>query len=124
ELVARIRARLRRPAAVQGCGAAKARFAGWTADFDRYMLTAPDGAQTPLSHAEAEVLRLFTDHPRRLITRAQMLETLGGAAGDSFDRAMDVRISRLRNKLCEDPKNPRLIKTIYGAGYIFLAETS
>ena len=124
ELVARIRARLRRPAVVQGCGAAKARFAGWTADFDRYMLTAPDGAQTPLSHAEAEVLRLFTDHPRRLITRAQMLETLGGAAGDSFDRAMDVRISRLRNKLCEDPKNPRLIKTIYGAGYIFLAETS
>ena len=124
ELVARIRARLRRPAAVQGCGAAKARFAGWTADFDRYMLTAPDGAQTPLSHAEAEVLRLFTDHPRRLITRAQMLETLGGAAGDSFDRAMDVRISRLRNKLCEDPKNPRLIKTIYGAGYIFLAEPS
>ena len=70
------------------------------------------------------MLRLFTDHPRRLITRAQMLETLGGAAGDSFDRAMDVRISRLRNKLCEDPKNPRLIKTIYGAGYIFLAETS
>ena len=122
ELVARIRARLRRPAAVQGCGAAKARFAGWTADFDRYMLTAPDGAQTPLSHAEAEVLRLFTDHPRRLITRAQMLETLGGAAGDSFDRAMDVRISRLRQKLREDPRNPRLIKTIYGAGYIFLGD--
>ena len=68
------------------------------------------------------MLRLFTDNPRRLITRAQMLETLGGTAGDSFDRAMDVRISRLRTKLGEDPKNPRLIKTIYGAGYIFLAE--
>ena len=59
---------------------------------------------------------------RRLISRAQMLETLGGTAGESFDRAMDVRISRLRTKLGEDPKNPRLIKTIYGAGYIFLAE--
>ncbi len=124
EVVARIRARLRRPAAAQGRnGPAIVRFAGWTADFDRYLLTAPDGSETPLSHAEAEVLRMFTDNPRRLISRGQMLETLGGTAGDSFDRAMDVRISRLRTKLCEDPKNPRLIKTIYGAGYIFLAET-
>lgn len=122
EVVARIRARLRRPAQTQRNGATTLRFAGWTADFDRYSLTAPDGTETPLSHAEAEVLRMFTDNPRRLITRAQMLETLGGAAGDSFDRAMDVRISRLRTKLREDPKNPRLIKTIYGAGYIFLAE--
>lgn len=122
EVVARIRARLRRPAQGQTARAQNIRFAGWQADFDRYMLTAPDGTETPLSHAEAEVLRLFTDNPRRLITRAQMLEALGGAAGDSFDRAMDVRISRLRTKLGEDPKNPRLIKTIYGAGYIFLAE--
>lgn len=65
---------------------------------------------------------MFLDNPRRLISRGQMLETLGGAGGESFDRAMDVRISRLRGKLGEDPKNPQLIKTIYGAGYIFLAE--
>ncbi|WP_282601906.1 response regulator transcription factor [Paracoccus sp. PARArs4] len=122
EVVARIRARLRRPARDATARAQTLRFAGWTADFDRYVLMSPEGVETPLSHAEAEVLRLFTDNPRRLITRAQMLETLGGAAGDSFDRAMDVRISRLRTKLGEDPKNPRLIKTIYGAGYIFLAE--
>ena len=123
EVVARVRARLRRPAAAAGARAEQIqRFAGWTADFDRYVLTAPDGAETPISHAEAEVLRMFLDAPRRLITRSQMLETLGGTAGDSFDRAMDVRISRLRGKLGEDPKNPRLIKTIYGAGYIFLAE--
>jgi DNA-binding response OmpR family regulator len=123
EVVARIRARLRRPAQTPRGSSSTVRFAGWTADFDRYLLIAPDGHETPLSHAEAEVLRMFTDNPRRLITRSQMLETLGGAAGDSFDRAMDVRISRLRTKLGEDPKNPRLIKTIYGAGYIFLAET-
>ncbi|CAM3255963.1 response regulator transcription factor [Paracoccus nototheniae] len=122
EVVARIRARLRRPSQGMANRPRTLRFAGWSADFDRYLLTAPDGTETPLSHAEAEVLRLFTDNPRRLITRAQMLETLGGTAGDSFDRAMDVRISRLRTKLGEDPKNPRLIKTIYGAGYIFLAE--
>ncbi len=51
-----------------------------------------------------------------------MQEALGGAAGESFDRAMDVRISRLRAKLGEDPRNPALIQTIYGAGYIFLGD--
>ena len=122
ELVARLRARLRRPTASRPGQRSRAAFAGWRADFDRYLLTSPDGTETLLSHAEAEVLRMFLDNPRRLISRGQMLETLGGAGGESFDRAMDVRISRLRGKLGEDPKNPQLIKTIYGAGYIFLAE--
>jgi len=83
-------------------------------------LTARDGEIIPFSQAEGEVLRLFLEAPNRLISRAHMQETLGGAAGESFDRAMDVRVSRLRTKLREDPKNPKLIKTIYGAGYIFL----
>lgn len=121
EVVARIRARLRRPR--QDHGRARiARFAGWTADFDRYMLIDHQGREVPFSHAEGEVLRLFLESPRRVISRAQMQESLGGAAGESFDRAMDVRISRLRTKLGEDPRNPRLIKTIYGAGYVFLGE--
>ena len=123
EVVARVRARLRkgRPAGPERTSQV-ARFAGWTAHFDRYLLTGADGREVTFSHAEGEVLRLFLDSPRRLISRAQMQEALGGAAGDSFDRAMDVRISRLRTKLGEDPKNPRLIKTIYGAGYIFLGD--
>ena len=83
-----------------------------------------EGGETPLSHAESEVLRLFLENPKRLLTRAQMQEVLGGGAGESFDRAMDVRVSRLRTKLREDPKNPTLIKTIYGAGYIFLGEVT
>ncbi|MDM7458333.1 MAG: response regulator transcription factor [Paracoccus sp. (in: a-proteobacteria)] len=124
EVVARIRARLRRPGQIAATRPQSLHFSGWTADFDRYLLTSPEGVETPLSHAEAEVLRLFTENPRRLITRNQMLEALGGTAGDSFDRAMDVRISRLRTKLGEDPRNPRLIKTIYGAGYIFLSEVT
>jgi two-component system OmpR family response regulator len=102
-----------------------AQFNGWTAHFDRYLLVASDdGEEAALSHAEGEVLRLFLESPKRLISRSQMQESLGGAAGESFDRAMDVRISRLRTKLGEDPKNPRLIKTIYGAGYIFLGDVS
>ncbi|PKP68711.1 MAG: DNA-binding response regulator [Alphaproteobacteria bacterium HGW-Alphaproteobacteria-4] len=122
EVVARIRARLRKARPDAERAAQTARFAGWTAHFDRYMLVAADGAEVPFSHAEGEVLRMFLESPKRLISRAQMQESLGGAAGDSFDRAMDVRISRLRTKLGEDPKNPRLIKTIYGAGYIFLGD--
>jgi DNA-binding response OmpR family regulator len=123
EVVARVRARMR------GAHRAPARsdvaqFNGWTAYFDRYALVDDSGAETPFSHAEGEVLRLFLESPRRLLTRALMQEQLGGAAGESFDRAMDVRISRLRTKLREDPKNPRLIKTIYGAGYIFLGDVA
>lgn len=120
EVVARVRARLRRSAAAQP--SETARFNGWTAYFDRYILEDETGAQTPFSHAEGEVLRLFLERPKRLISRQAMQEALGGAAGESFDRAMDVRISRLRTKLREDPRNPRLIKTIYGAGYIFLGD--
>ncbi|MDF1802268.1 response regulator transcription factor [Thalassovita sp.] len=121
EVVARIRARLRREKSSTQTGNT-ARFNGWTAHFDSYVLEDETGAQTPFSHAEGEVLRLFLERPKRLISRAVMQETLGGAAGESFDRAMDVRISRLRTKLKEDPKNPLLIKTIYGAGYIFLGD--
>ncbi len=119
EVVARVRARLRRPASADRA-LNTARFDGWTAFFDRYVLRSDTGREVALSHAEGEVLRLFLESPRRLLTRQHMQETLGGTAGDSFDRAMDVRISRLRTKLDEDPRSPRLIKTIYGAGYIFL----
>lgn len=121
EVVARIRARLRkfRPADTTSN---TAEFAGWIAHFERYALQDEAGTETPFSHAEGEVLRLFLESPKRLISRAQMQDALGSGAGVSFDRAMDVRISRLRTKLREDPKNPQLIKTIYGAGYIFLGD--
>jgi len=123
EVVARVRAHLRKEKAAPSASHSNiATFNGWTANFDGYLLEDDSGAQTPFSHAEGEVLRLFLESPKRLVSRAQMQETLGGVAGESFDRAMDVRISRLRTKLREDPKNPRLIKTIYGAGYIFLGD--
>jgi len=121
EVVARIRARLRRGLAEANTGEI-AHFVGWSAHFDRYVLENDAGEETPFSHAEGEVLRLFLDRPKRLISRQAMQEALGGAASESFDRAMDVRISRLRTKLREDPKAPKLIKTIYGAGYIFLGD--
>jgi len=121
EVVARVRVRLR-DTKTRTAQSETARFEGWTAYFDRYVLIEDSGEEVSFSHAEGEVLRLFLESPKRLISRQQMQEALGGAAGESFDRAMDVRISRLRTKLKEDPKNPRLIKTIYGAGYIFLGD--
>ncbi|CUI53961.1 response regulator transcription factor [Cognatishimia activa] len=124
EVVARVRAHLRKERTIAPAQSNIASFNGWVANFDGYMLEDSEGGQTPFSHAEGEVLRLFLESPKRLISRSQMQEMLGGAAGESFDRAMDVRISRLRTKLREDPKNPRLIKTIYGAGYIFLGDVS
>lgn len=123
EVVARIRAHLRRDLMANITGNT-ARFNGWVAHFDSYILTDEAGTETPFSHAEGEVLRLFLERPKRLISRQLMQEALGGTASESFDRAMDVRISRLRTKLLEDPKNPKLIKTIYGAGYIFLGDVS
>jgi two-component system OmpR family response regulator len=120
EVVARARALLRRDRSPRSGARDTARFSGWIARFDQFTLEAEDGESIPFSQAEGEVLRLFLEAPNRLISRAQMQETLGGVAGESFDRAMDVRVSRLRTKLREDPRNPKLIKTIYGAGYIFL----
>ncbi|MCP5086803.1 MAG: response regulator transcription factor [Rhodobacteraceae bacterium] len=124
EVVARARALLRRGKLDTEQKATVATFADWNADFDQFLLRAPDGEVVSLSQAEGEVLMLFLKAPNRLISRQYMQETLGGVAGESFDRAMDVRVSRLRTKLREDPKNPRLIKTIYGAGYIFLGEVT
>ena len=124
EIVARVRARLRK--APTPASRRVARFGPFTADFDRFTLSGPParvaGGEVAFSQAEADVLRLFLERPRRLLTRAEMQEALGGTAGASFDRAMDVRISRLRAKLGDDPKAPETIRTIYGAGYLFLAD--
>ncbi len=125
EVVARIRARLRvGTRTTELASSTVAQFSGWTAYFDRFVMRDTDAQEVSISQAEAEVLRLFLENPKRLISRAQMQETFGGVAGESFDRAMDVRVSRLRTKLREDPKNPQLIKTIYGAGYIFLGDVT
>lgn len=122
EIVARVRAHLRRGRPRPTENRSRASFGDWTADFDTYTLSHADGETVSFSQAEGAVLRLFLENPNRLITRARMQDDLGGTAEESFDRAMDVRISRLRQKLRENPRDPRLIKTIYGAGYIFLAD--
>ena len=94
-----------------------AEFAGWRADFDALTLTGPAGAAQSLSRAEAELLRAFLEAQGRVVTREFLLDTFGG--DEAFDRAVDVRVSRLRKKLGEDPRQPAHIRTVYGAGYVF-----
>ncbi|MCB1462788.1 MAG: response regulator transcription factor [Nitratireductor sp.] len=123
EIVARVRSVLRRMNATQAMdGGDVARFAGWTADFRRFELVSPQGRAVGLSGGEAGVLRVLLESANRLLTRNELMDRLGLDTDQNFDRSIDVRISRLRSKLEEDPKNPRFIKTVYGAGYLMVGQ--
>jgi len=124
EIVARVRSVLRRLKGISGQDTKRrvARFAGWTADFGTFELISPTGERSSLSGGEAGVLRVFLESANRLLNRADLMDRLGIDADTNFDRSIDVRISRLRAKLEEDPRNPRFIKTVYGAGYLMVAQ--
>ncbi len=124
ELVARLRSVLRRTGRVRPGEAGEAAvqppvaaFAGWRFDAEALTLTDPAGEIRRLSRAEAKLLDLFVRAPNRVLSRDFLLEARG--AGQTFDRSIDVRISRLRQKLDDDPQNPRFIRTVYGMGYLF-----
>jgi len=119
EVVARARAVLRRADGAAAAEDGVARFGGWTADFRGHRLIAPDASEIELSASEVRLLRALASRPQRVQTRETLMEGDEAAGAIAFDRSIDVRISRLRAKLREDPRNPRIIKTIYGAGYMF-----
>ncbi len=121
ELVARVRSILRRyqkAAAPEPGGPGAVRFAGWHFDIGRLNLTAGDGREVSLSAAEAALLQTLLKRPNKILTREQLI---GERELDPFDRSIDVRISRLRRKLEDDPQDPKIIKTVYGAGYLLSA---
>ncbi|HRP76443.1 MAG TPA: response regulator transcription factor [Rhodocyclaceae bacterium] len=124
ELVARVRSILRRyqraaPADAVATERNLARFSGWTFDRGRHTLLSPDEHEVSLSAAEAALLFTLLQRPNRILSREQLL---GERDLDPFDRSIDVRVSRLRRKLEDDPHDPKLIKTVYGAGYLFSAQ--
>lgn len=123
ELVARARAVLRRGTDAKPQGAVPARrmacFDGWQADLDACSLTAPDGESITLSAAETILLRIFAESPGRVLSRTQLLDLSSQDDLDPFDRAMDVRVSRLRRKLRDGAGPSTIIRTVYGAGYVF-----
>ena len=118
ELLARIRAVLRRPRDDDTPAEAALTFDGWTLDLVRRELTRADGEAVQLSAGEFGLLRAFVERPGRILTRDQLLEAARGSEADVFDRAMDVQISRLRKKL-DDGSGRDLIITIRGEGYRF-----
>lgn len=122
ELVARVKSILRRRTPVGGTGIGvhhrHARFGDWTFDVAANVLQRPDGSEYVLGTAEGQVLRVFVERPNQILTREQLV---GHHDLSPFDRSIDVRISRLRRRLELDPQNPKIIKTVYGAGYLFSA---
>lgn len=123
ELVARVRAVLRRStSATQSEKPAErqqAAFGEWSADFDACTLSHRDGSIESLSASEASLLQAFVQSAGRVLSRDQLLDATVGHHDGPFDRSMDARISRLRKKLRDDPKSPKIIRTVYGAGYVF-----
>jgi DNA-binding response OmpR family regulator len=82
-------------------------------------LVADDGLVVPLSNAEFRLLWVFIERPRRVLSREQLLDAARGRSIEAFDRSIDLLVSRLRQKLGDDPKAPQLIKTVRGEGYLF-----
>lgn len=121
ELLARIKSVLRRarslPENLKPDHVSQFRFANWSLDTATRNLTSPDGVVVALSGTEFRLLRIFLDHPNSVLTRDQLIDlTLSRDAGP-YDRAIDVQVSRLRQRLGEGAREPSIIKTVRGQGY-------
>ena len=124
ELLARVRAVLRRssPAAEASPSAdACFRFGDFRFD-DQKRLLYRGSEEVELSKAEFDLLQVFIGHPNRVLSRDLIMDLLSGGDRDPFDRSIDVRVTRLRHKIEDDPSNPRLIRTVWGIGYQFTPE--
>lgn len=126
ELLARIRAVLRRarmlPPNMQVTEAAQMiGFGDWRLDTTARHLLDADGTMVALSGAEYRLLRVFLDHPQRVLTRDQLLNLTQGRQADPFDRSIDLLVSRLRQRLRDTAREPRYIKTLRSEGYVFSA---
>lgn len=121
ELRARVHALLRRARPTAIPSASAVRFGDWELEPDTRTLVAPTGLQVPLSEAECALLQAFLEHPRSTLNRQQLLDMARGQGVQQLDRSIDLLVSRLRHKLDDDPRSPRLIHTVRGIGYLFHA---
>ncbi len=124
ELVARIRSVLRRAAkaAPQAAEEELFEFEGWRLDPLKRRLTDPSGAMVSISSVEFRLLMAFVEHPRQVLDRDRLLEMVQGREAHLFDRAVDNQVSRLRRKIEADSRNPTLIQTVWGGGYMLAAD--
>jgi DNA-binding response OmpR family regulator len=116
ELVARVRAVLRRAEGAAGGTAEVVRIADLTLDLPRMRLTVADRA-VDLTPTEFQLLATLARQPGRIFTRSQLLEAVRGVAFESYERAIDTHIKNLRRKIEPEPRQPRYLLTVYGVGY-------
>jgi two-component system, OmpR family, response regulator len=126
ELLARIKSVLRRtrmlpPGMEVSESSQMLAFGDWKLDTTARHLLDAEGTMVALSGAEYRLLRVFLDHPQRVLTRDQLLNLTQGRAADPFDRSIDLLVSRLRQRLRDEPREPRYIKTLRSEGYVFSA---
>ena len=131
ELYARIRAILRRARALPpnldrspAEHAAELHFAGWRLDVAARHLIDAQGTVVPLSGAEHRLLAVFLAHPQRVLSRDQLMELTQGREADVFDRSIDLLVSRLRQRLRDNAREPAIIKTVRNEGYVLAASVS
>ena len=126
ELLARINAVLRRQAAAQTVsainGATALTFLGWRIDFRLRELRNPAGARVAMTSAEFDLLRTFCERPGRVLSRDSLLDLTQGRNAGSFERSIDVLVSRIRRKIETDPQEAAMIKTVRSGGYMFTPE--
>lgn len=127
ELLARVRTVLRRIAPEAQMNTAtmgrEVRVGECHLNLDSRKLYRGDGTELPLTAMEFDLLQAFVRHPNRVLTRDQLLDLAHDKEGDVFDRSIDTRIVRLRQKIEADPRRPQAIKTMRGAGYMFVSSS-
>jgi len=127
ELVARVRAVMRRAAGAHQPSTPSPQtlmFEGWRLDTARRQLFTPDGTPRSLTSGEFNILAIFCQNPRRVLSRDDLLDLLHGRAAAVFDRSIDVQISRLRRKIESNLKDPSFIKTVRYGGYFFTPQVT
>jgi len=124
ELVARIRSVLRRAARTAAPAVENEAlvFEGWQLDPLKRRLTDAEGAVVAISSVEYRLLMAFLEHPRQVLNRDRLLDMVQGREAHLFDRAVDNQVSRLRRKIEVDSRNPQLIQTVWGGGYMLAAD--
>jgi two-component system, OmpR family, response regulator len=126
ELLARVKAVLRRattlPHSTKASTSRRFVFDRWTFDLGRREVTGLDGIAVPLSSADFRLLSALVQRPGMVLTRDHLLDLTSSREAHPFDRSIDNQISRLRRKLEADPRNPTIIKTVWGGGYVFSAD--
>jgi two-component system OmpR family response regulator len=125
ELLARVKSVLRRsravPPTLEPDDAKALSFAGWTLDLEARHLVSPQQVVVALSGAEYRLLRVFLAYPNRVLSRDQLMDLTVGREADPLDRSIDVQVSRLRQRLGDAGRDPEIIRTVRGEGYVLAA---